>query len=194
MATTHTDCDILDALLDIPTFARIRLRLREAIAAGHPVVLLLGETARLTTLLLDAVARDLTEAGRAVHRAQTDPFRRVDLAQADPRIVVAIDRADRLSRPALLAIDEHLRQAQATQLLLAGHPSFRALTEAAGLSSLHFAPFVVVLPRLPAGDAATYLREQRATQQRPQTFHPAWPRPRRRPSCPPAPARRPPPA
>ena len=146
-----------DPLLRTPTCARTRRACFAALAAGHRVVLLLADHATIATTLLASVAHDLAAAGRAVHRAPPERLGAADLAYADPGIVVAIDRADTLARPALLAIDAHLRGASPTQLLLAGLPSFRALTSAPGLSTLHVAPLVVPMPGLPDAEAAAYL-------------------------------------
>ncbi len=145
-----------DPLLRTATCARTRRACNAALAAGHRAVLLLADHATIATTLLASVTHDLAAAGRAVHHAP-ERLGAADLAHADPGIVVAIDRADTLARPALLAIDAHLRGASPTQLLLAGLPGFRALTSAPGLSTLHFAPLVVPMPGLPDADAAAYL-------------------------------------
>ncbi len=145
-----------DPLLQTATCARTRRACFAALAAGHRAVLLLADHATIATTLLASVAHDLAAAGRAVHHPP-ERLGAADLAHADPGIVVAIDRADTLARPALLAIDAHLRGASPTQLLLAGLPSFRALTGSPGLSTLHFAPLVVPMPGLPDAEAAAYL-------------------------------------
>jgi glutathione S-transferase len=118
--------------------------LLQACLAGHRLVLLLGRAADRNTATLDQVERDLAQAGRAVHRVRGARLEKGALRQPDPQALVAIDGP--LSSSALRAIDAHLREPTATQLLVAGAPSLRDATAAPGLSRLHFAPFIVTMP------------------------------------------------
>jgi hypothetical protein len=147
-----------EALLATPTYTRARAAIITAIGAGHRVVLLLSDHAPPAAGLLRAAIRDLAPAGRAVHVVAGPRLAAADLSHADRRVVVAIANLQDRPTEELRILDRALARPAGPQLLLSATPAFRTQTAASGLITLHFAPFVVYLPRLPDADAATYLR------------------------------------